>query len=94
MSNVFAGMQVREDVMYEEVLHHWDMDNSLHASHSILAGHGLGLCQAWSTENDFDCVVNQGLPAETYLLVAYYSHGVKVVLTEETTSVYDLTAYT
>lgn len=90
----FSGIDAVSNVTLKQVLRGQDKDNDLHAAHSILAGHGLGLCQPWTAEENCDCARNQGLLAEIYLLVGYYSYGVEVVLTEDTASIYDLEAYT
>ncbi|KAI5361740.1 hypothetical protein Slin14017_G084730 [Septoria linicola] len=73
MRKAFEEIDAASFVAYEQILHSsLDRDNDLHASHAILAGHGI----------------------DTYLLAAYYSYGVEIVLTEETTSVYDVQSYT
>jgi hypothetical protein len=80
---------------YTEVLNSsHDGDNDIHAAHAILAGHGLGLCQPWQSEEDCSCEEHQDLPANTYLLVAYYSYGLEMVLTEATRSSYTVQSYT
>lgn len=95
MRQAFAKIDTISHVSYEQVLSSLEnASGDMHASHAILAGHGLGLCQPWTAEKDCECVKHQKLPEDTYLLVAYYSHGVEVVITEETTSVYDVRSYT
>ena len=95
MRQAFAKIETISHVSYEQVLSSLEgASGDMHASHAVLAGHGLGLCQPWKAEQDCECERNQKLPKETYLLAAYYSHGIEIVLTEETTSVYDLQSYT
>lgn len=91
LRKAFAGVEKSSWLHYEQILY-GNEDNDIHAAQVILAGHGLGLCQPWETEKNCDCEMY--LPREVYLLAAYYSYGVEFVLTEETTSVYDVRAYT
>ena len=96
MRQAFAKIDTISHVSYEQVLSSLEgASGDIHASHAVLAGHGLGLCQPGRrSEEQEDCECEQHLPKNTYLLAAYYSHGIEIILTEETTSVYDLQSYT
>ncbi|CAK1364828.1 unnamed protein product [Cercospora beticola] len=95
MRQAFAKIEAIVPVSYEQVLSSLEgASGDIHASHAVLAGHGLGLCQPWKAEQDCVCERHQKLPKETYLMAAYYAHGIEIVLTEETTSVYHLQSYT
>lgn len=91
MRKAFAGVEKSSDLAYEQVLY-GNEDNDIHAAQAILAGHGLGLCQPWEAEKDCNCEI--GSARDVYFLAAYYSNGVEFILTEETTSVYDVQSHT
>ncbi|GIZ45392.1 hypothetical protein CKM354_000856200 [Cercospora kikuchii] len=94
MRQAFAKIEAIIPFSYEQVLSSLEGGSGdIHASHAVLAGHGLGLCQPWTAEEDCECERHQNLLRETYLLAAYYSHGIEIVLTEETASVYHLQSY-
>ncbi|WPB05051.1 uncharacterized protein RHO25_009700 [Cercospora beticola] len=95
MRQAFAKIEAIVPVSYEQVLSSVEgASGDIHASPAVLAGHGLGLCQPCKAEQDCVCERHQKLPKETYLMAAYYAHGIEIVLTEETTSVYHLQSYT
>ncbi|PPJ55564.1 hypothetical protein CBER1_05368 [Cercospora berteroae] len=95
MRQAFAKIETIGHISYEQVLSSLaGASADMHPSHAVLAGHGLGLCQPWTAEQDYECERHQKLPKETYLLEARYSHGVEIVLTEETASVHHLHSYT
>lgn len=73
------------------IKHSYQGEPVIGPEYAILAGHNLGLCQPYNSNQS--CVRNSTLPTEAYYLVGYYSNELEVTATAETTLAYVLHAY-